>query len=165
MAVERTPELRPARAADVAAIAWIWYRGWRDGHLGNVPDELVAVRPRESFDQRAAHRLAETTVAVVAGAVAGFVMVAGDEVEQVYVADAHRGTGVAGVLLAAAERRVLANGYDRAWLAVVAGNVRARKFYGRNGWTDEGLFTHHAPSATGHVEVPAHRYVKALAAS
>ncbi|WP_442877655.1 GNAT family N-acetyltransferase [Dactylosporangium sp. AC04546] len=48
-------------------------------------------------------------------------MVVGDEVEQVYVGGAHRGTGVAAGLLAAAERQVAANGYGTAWLAVVPG--------------------------------------------
>jgi hypothetical protein len=58
---------------------------------------------------------------------------------------------------AAAEREVAAGGHGRAWLAVVAGNARARRFHERHGWADEGLFEHHAP---GGVLVPAHRYVK-----
>jgi GNAT superfamily N-acetyltransferase len=40
-------------------------------------------------------------------------MVVGDEVEQVYVAAGHRGSGVAAVLLAEAARRVAANGHRR----------------------------------------------------
>ncbi|MEV1176540.1 hypothetical protein AB0J09_49965, partial [Nonomuraea sp. NPDC049784] len=60
------------------------------------------------------------------------------------------------------ERLVAANGHQRAWLAVVAGNARARRFYERNGWVDEGLFDHLAPNETGPVVVPAHRYVKHL---
>ncbi|MFC4942191.1 hypothetical protein [Pseudonocardia sp. GCM10023141] len=44
----------------------------------------------------------------------------------------------------------------------MAGNARARRFYERNGWSDEGLFDHTAPSASGPVSVPAHRYVKAV---
>jgi GNAT superfamily N-acetyltransferase len=118
---------------------------------------VVAVRTEESFGVRALERLADTTVAVVDGVVAGFVMVLGDEVEQVYVAADHRGSGVAGVLLAEAERVVALGGFSLAWLAVVAGNVRARRFYARCGWVDEGLFEHHAAGA---VVVPAHRYVK-----
>jgi len=46
--------IRPARAADAGAVARIWTDGWRDGHLGNVPDELVAVRTPASFQKRAA---------------------------------------------------------------------------------------------------------------
>jgi GNAT superfamily N-acetyltransferase len=151
--------LRPARAEDALAVAHIWFHGWRDGHLGNVPDALLEVRTRESFDQRAAQRVGDTTVATVDDEVAGFVMVDDDEVEQVYVSERHRGAGVAAVL-AEAERLVAANGHVRAWLAVVAGNARARRFYQRNGWADEGPFEHHAPSDSGPIVVPAHRYVK-----
>jgi pimeloyl-ACP methyl ester carboxylesterase/ribosomal protein S18 acetylase RimI-like enzyme len=156
--------LRPARAEDAAAIATIWYEGWGDGHRGNVPEELAVARTRESFDQRAVQRIGDATVATVDGAVAGFVMVVGDEVEQVYVGAGHRGTRVAAALLAEAERRVAAAGHERAWLAVVAGNARARRFYERNGWVDEGLFDHHAPNEGGPITVPAHRYTKRVQA-
>jgi GNAT superfamily N-acetyltransferase len=157
---EEAVALRLAWPCDAAAVADIWYHGWADGHLEHVPDALVAVRTRESFDKRAAQRVADTTVAEVGGAVAGFVMVVGDEVEQVYVSGDHRGTGLAAALLAAAERLVAANGHDRAWLAVVAGNVRARRFYERSGWTDEGAFDYPAASEDGPIPVPCHRYVK-----
>ncbi|MFI9814291.1 GNAT family N-acetyltransferase [Saccharothrix variisporea] len=151
-------EIRPATVADVPAVARVWHSGWADGHLGHVPDELVRARTPESFAQRAADLVARTAVAVVDGEVAGFVMVEGDEVEQVYVSADHRGAGVADVLLAEAERRVAAH-HDTAWLAVVAGNTRARRFYERHGWTDSGPFVHQAP---GGIAVPAHRYVKRL---
>ena len=152
--------LRPARPADAVAIAEIWYDGWRDGHLGNVPDDLIVVRTEEAFRVRSAQRVADTVVAVVADAVAGFVMVVGAEVEQVYVAKRHRRTRVAAGLLAEAERLVAANGHERAWLAVVAGNSRARRFYERSGWLDEGPFDYYAGSESGPIRVPAHRYVK-----
>ena len=34
----------PGNERDASAIAEIWCLGWRDGHLGFVPDELVEVR-------------------------------------------------------------------------------------------------------------------------
>ncbi|MGY1894999.1 hypothetical protein [Nocardia gipuzkoensis] len=144
------PVLRRARPEDASAVAEIWSPGRRDAHLGNVPDTLLAVRPRDSFDTRAAERVGDTVVATV-GVAAGFVMVDEDEVDQVYVA-AHRGTGLAALLLAAAEQRVRANGHDHAW--------RARRFYGNQGWTDQGAFTRAAPGPNGPVSVPAHRYTK-----
>lgn len=152
--------LRPATSADAGTVATIWYEGWRDGHLGHVSEDLATVRTPESFQDRAAQRTADTTVAVADGQVAGFVMVVGDEVEQVYVAAGHRGTGVATLLLAEAERAVAAAGHQRAWLAVVAGNTRARRFYERSGWVDEGPFDYPVAVAGGTIAVPAHRYAK-----
>ncbi|SDX36017.1 Ribosomal protein S18 acetylase RimI [Amycolatopsis xylanica] len=154
--------VRPATSADVPAVAKIWRDGWHDAHLGHVPDGLVEVRTDESFATRAAEQVGETVVAVVGGVLAGFVMVIADEVEQVYVSADHRGAGVAAVLLTAAEQVVVRNGHGKAWLAVVEGNTRARRFYERQGWIDEGPFDHHAPSADGLILVPAHRYVKVV---
>jgi len=157
---EPSIELRPARDGDAVAVAEIWARGWRDGHLGNVPESLVAVRTPESFRIRAGQRIADTTVADAGGEVAGFVMVVGDEVEQVYVSAAHRGSGIAAVLLAEAERLVASGGHRVAWLAVVPGNARARRFYERCGWVDEGLFDYAATHDGQVIPVPCHRYTK-----
>jgi GNAT superfamily N-acetyltransferase len=152
--------LRKGEQQDADAIAELWRLGWRDGHLGFVPQELVDVRTDESFQVRASARVGEMTVAVVDGAVAGFVLVVEDEVEQVYVGAAHRGTGVAGVLLSEAERQVRANGYAKSWLAVVAGNARARAFYERAGWRDERPIDYAAGVEGGTIAVPCHRYTK-----
>jgi ribosomal protein S18 acetylase RimI-like enzyme len=156
----REVAIRPATPDDAAVVAAVWRSGWHDGHHGNVPDELVAVRTDESFDTRAAERVADTTVAVVAEEVAGFVMVVGDEVEQVYVSRDHRGSGVAQTLLTAAERLVAANGHATAWLAVASGNARARRFYERSGWTDQGAFNYPATGPDGPIDVPCNRYTK-----
>jgi GNAT superfamily N-acetyltransferase len=155
-----TVTLRRAVADDADAVAAIWYAGWADGHVGHVPEELVAIRTKESFWTRAADRIADTTVAVVGEEVAGFVMVVGDEVEQVYVSRDHRGSGVAGTLLSEAERQVKANGHSEAWLAVATGNARARRFYERSGWTDGGAFDYPAAVGSGTLPVPCHRYLK-----
>ncbi|MFI5896725.1 GNAT family N-acetyltransferase [Actinoplanes sp. NPDC051513] len=151
--------LRRARAADAPRIATIWQAGWRDGHLGNVPDELIAARTPDSFRARAAGRVPDTTVVEVGGVVAGFVMVVADEVEQVYLDASFRGGGVADVLLTEGERLVAANGHETAWLAVVPGNARARRFYERSGWKDDGSFDY---VATG-IRVPCRRYIKPVA--
>jgi GNAT superfamily N-acetyltransferase len=155
-------ELRAARDADADAVGTIWASGWRDGHLGHVPEELVAVRTPESFLDRAAQRIADTTVAEVDGVVAGFIMVDDDEVEQVFVDAGHRGSGVAAELLAEAERQVAGNGHASAWLAVVEGNARARRFYERLGWHDEGAFQYAARHGDTTIPVPCRRYVKNL---
>ncbi|HEX6684421.1 MAG TPA: GNAT family N-acetyltransferase [Candidatus Limnocylindrales bacterium] len=152
--------IRGATQDDSRTVARIWADGWRDGHVGHVPDELTAIRTRESFDLRAAQRVADTVVAEVDGAVAGFVMVDADEVEQVYVDAAHRGSGVASALLAEGERLVKAAGHGKAWLAVATGNTRARRFYEREGWVDEGEFDYPAASSAGPIPVPCHKFSK-----
>jgi GNAT superfamily N-acetyltransferase len=157
-----TVTLRRARLDDAGRIAEIWHVGWRDAHVGHVPDDLAELRTAASFHERAAARVRDTTVGVVDGEIAGFVMVVGDEVEQVYVARAFRGTSVAGVLVREAERLVAAEGHDTAWLAVVPGNARARGFYEKAGWHDEGPFDYPAATERGPVAVRCHRYVKAV---
>jgi GNAT superfamily N-acetyltransferase len=168
----RHVEVRPAEAADAPAVADVWHAAWGDGHHGLVPPELEAVRTRESFGPRAAARVAGTTVAVVlppgpgapARDVAGFVTVDGDEVEQLFVAASERGSGVAADLLTVGEEHIAAAGHSQAWLAVVAGNVRARRFYERQGWSDGGPLDYQAETAGGPVAVPTRRYVKRVAA-
>ena len=144
------PVVRPGTPDDAAAVAAIWRDGWRDGHLGLVPDALVAVRTDESFSTRAAQRVDDTTVAVVDTEVAGFVMVDDDEVEQVYVSSRHRGKGVADVLLAEAERQVRENGHARrGWRSSTATRGRGRSTSGQ-GWSDEGGFDYAAAVEDGH---------------
>ncbi|GAA4986408.1 hypothetical protein GCM10023317_11840 [Actinopolymorpha pittospori] len=154
--------LRRGEPEDVDVIAEIWHLGWRDGHLGFVPQELVEARTEESFRVRASERVRRATVAVVREAVAGFIIVVGNEVEQVYVSAPHRGTGVADTLLKEAERQVRENEHSKGWLAVAAGNARARAFYQRAGWLDEGPFEYAAASENGPIMVPCHRYTKHL---
>lgn len=158
--------IRPAEGRDAERIAEIWHLGWHDAHDGLVPPELVEIRTEASFFERAPRRISDAAVATVDGDVAGFVMVVDDEVEQVYVAAEARGTGVAAELMKEAERQVQASGHAKAWLAVVAGNARARRFYERAGWVDEGAFDYaaavDAAAETGTIAVPCRRYTKAL---
>jgi putative acetyltransferase len=153
------PTLRPGTADDAEAVAALWHAGWHDAHAGHVPEGLTAARTLEAFRARAAARVAETTVAVVDGEVAGFVMVVDDEVEQVFVSAGHRGSGLAGVLLDEAERQV-ARAHEVAWLAVVVGNARARRFYERRGWADEGDLPYEVAAAGETFISPCRRYTK-----
>jgi ribosomal protein S18 acetylase RimI-like enzyme len=158
-----TVELRAARLDDVEEIAAVWAAGWADAHLGNVSPQVVAVRTAASFELRAAERIPSTTVAADGGEVVGFVTVVGDEVEQLYVAAPFRGRGVADALLTDAEHQIATAGYRCAWLAVVVGNLRARWFYERMGWIDEGPIEYPAQGDGGAIAVPAERYAKVLA--
>lgn len=156
---------RPATAADMAAVADLWHEGWHAGHAGHVPEGLTDLRTLAAFHERTPPRVGDTTVAVTdvdqaEGALLGFVMVVGDEVEQVFVAPAWRGTGVAADLLACAEARIAAAGHDRAWLAVVEGNARARRFYEKCGWVDEGDLPYEVMAGGETFVSPCRRYVK-----
>jgi GNAT superfamily N-acetyltransferase len=159
------PTLRPATADDAEAVAELWHRGWHDAHAGHVPAGLTAARTRAAFGERVPGLLPRTTVAAVAGSeggreVAGFVMVVGDEVEQLFVAGPHRGTGLAGLLLDEGERLVAAQGHDEAWLAVVDGNARARRFYERRGWRDGGDLPYEVDAGGTTYVSPCRRYLK-----
>ena len=153
--------IRPADDADMAAVADLWHEGWHDGHAGHVPDGLTAARTLTAFHERTPSRVADTAVAVAEdGSLQGFVMVVDDEVEQVFVAPAWRGTGVAADLLAEAEGQIAAAGYDEAWLAVVAGNARARRFYEKCGWSDGGDLAYEVTAGGQTFVSPCRRYVK-----
>jgi ribosomal protein S18 acetylase RimI-like enzyme len=153
------PVLRAATPRDVEAIATLWHAAWRDGHLGHVPDALLAHRELVHFRTRVPPRLPYTTVAIVGAVLVGFVTVSDDEVEQIYVAARARGGGVAGLLLRQAEE-VIAARFEVAWLAVATGNARARRFYERSGWSDAGAFEYGAEIPGGTLPVPCHRYEK-----
>ncbi len=158
-------QLRPAVEADVEAITAIWVPGWRDAHEGRVPDELLTHRSPEQLGARVPSMIADATVATVGGAVAGFVVVRGDEVEQMYVGERFRGSGCADELLSGAESLV-ARRFDRGWLAVVAGNDRAIAFYERRGWSDHGPFDHITWTPDGGtIAVPCRRYEKVVRSS
>lgn len=154
--------VRLADAGDVSEIARIWHAGWADGHAGHVPEELYRHRSADSYPPRVRERLGTTWVAERGGTVLGFVVVVDDEVEQLYVDRPARGTGAAQALLRQAESQVAGAGHDRAWLAVVAGNARARAFYERSGWADAGAIEYRAQTATGFVTVPCRRYERRL---
>lgn len=157
-----TPTLRPARADDMARVADVWHRAWHVAHAGNVPDGLTAARTLAAFHARTPPRVADTTVAEVDGRVVGFVMVDRDEVEQVFVDPAQHGAGVGAPLLAEGERRVAEAGYGEAWLAVVVGNARARRFYEKHGWRDAGDLPYEVTAGGATYVSPCRRYVKTL---
>ena len=154
--------VRRAAGTDLEVLADLWHRGWHDGHDGHVPDALTAVRTEASFHERMAERLGDTLVVERDGEVAGFVTVVGAELEQVYVAPAHRGSGVAPRLLVEGLAVVAARGHDRAWLAVAVGNARARRFYEREGWRDVAALDYQAQGPDGPIGSPCRRYERAL---
>jgi GNAT superfamily N-acetyltransferase len=156
---QKVVTIRPATDDDTDTIARIWHEAWGDGHRGNVPDALLRYRRREQFVPRAAERVAHSWIGELDGTAYGFVTVAGDELEQIFVVGAGRGTGLATALIERGKAAIRDAGHVTAWLAVVAGNVRARAFYEREGWVDAGPFDYRAETGDGPIDVPCRRYI------
>ncbi len=127
-----------ASADHIHQISDIWHRGWHDAHDGIVPDALRRLRTEESFLTRAKNRVQHTLVAISDEGVIGFAMTQQDELNQMYVSEQARGTGVARALIDAAEAHLREAGYACAWLACAMGNERAMRFYKKCGWINQG---------------------------
>ncbi len=151
--------LRPATTTDVDDIARIWHEAWRDGHVGHVPEALLPHRGLDRFRARVPSRIERTTVAEAGSRIQGFVTIHADELEQIFVLAEARGSGLSAALLEHGERQI-AERFDVAWLAVVAGNARACRFYERHGWHDAGPIDYEAEIAGGTIPVPSRRYEK-----
>ena len=127
--------LRASAPADVAALTDLWVAAWRATGLA-VDFEAR----RDWFAVRLAELAANSADIVVAeaedGALAGFVTIQPDSghLDQLCVAPARQGSGVAALLLEAAKAR--APGCVR--LEVNADNARARRFYLREGFIEIG---------------------------
>jgi ribosomal protein S18 acetylase RimI-like enzyme len=133
--------IRNAAANDVSLLAQIWYDGWQDAHAYILPSELARHRTLESFRERLTDELHSIRVAELESVLLGFSMVKDAELYQLYVAQAGRGTGVAGILNADALARIKAQGFSVAWLACAIGNGRAARFYEKAGWLKAGTMT------------------------
>ncbi len=148
--------IRPAGDPDMAAVADLWHAGWHDGHAGHVPEGLTAARTLAAFHERTPTRVADTTVAVSpSGELVGFVMVVGDEVEQVFVSRGARGSGLAGVLLDEAESAELMTMTQQALRAIRAVsrphsfNIGLNLGRSAGGSLSEHLHQHVVPRWTG----------------
>ncbi len=134
----------PARLAEVAefpAIAKVWHDAWHEAHAGHVPAALTRQRTFESFLDRLHGFGDRLRVAGPGSAPLGMCVIREDEMQQLFVSPAARGSGLAARLLCDAEVRLTEGGVTEAWLDVVAQNVRARRFYARHGWRDRGIET------------------------
>ncbi len=158
--------IRSASNADRAAILRIWHQGWHDAHARLVPPELLAFRTPAHFalwlDQSP-----DPFHVAVDREVLGFVSLNGSEIMRLYVDRAARGTGLAGFLLEFAEQGLRAEGCLAAELFCAAGNIRAERFYIRQGWAlsrtfEEALWIPEG-IARSHT-IPTHHYRKVLTA-
>lgn len=155
-------EIRSAADDEAAAIATVWHDAWQDTYAGLLPPSLAPHRTIDYFRREVGRHLEHALVVTSGGRIAGFSAVAGDELSHFYLAPWARGRGVAGRLLRSTEERLEAGGTSEAFLLCVRGNERARRFYERMGWRDDGLLPHAIAVSDGILEVEAHRLVKSL---
>ncbi len=148
-------QVRPTVPDDAGAVARVHVASWRGAYAGLVPEHVL--RELSVVDRAARHRarLAAAEpgschlVAVDGETVVGFAGAGpardGDldpastgEVYALYVEPAYWSTGTGRALLDAASGQLVAAGFGRAVLWVLAGNLRARRFYERGGFTSDG---------------------------
>ena len=155
-------ELRSAEATEIDHLAQLWYDGWQDAHARILPAALARHRTLESFRQRLRALLASVRVAGPLGEPAGFHIVKGPELYQLYVSARHRGSGVAAALLSDAEAALAASDAEVAWLACAIGNQPAARFYEKHGWRRTGIMTSRLETPDGEFPLDVWRYEKDL---
>ena len=153
--------IRPADPAELDHLARLWYDGWQDAHASILPAELRRIRTLESFRERLAAALSEVRVAGPYPTPAGFYLLKGDELYQIYVSAEARGSGIAAALMGDAETRLAGRGVEVAWLACAVGNERAARFYEKSGWSRAGTVAYQ-PEGAGGQSLEVWRYEKRL---
>jgi ribosomal protein S18 acetylase RimI-like enzyme len=155
--------VRAAEEQEIGHLARIWFDGWHEAHAQLVPAELTRLRTLESFRERLGAALPDIRVVGPSDAPVGFSIVKGDELYQLYVAAASRGSGAAAALIDDAEARLAERGVETAWLACAIGNHRAARFYEKRGWRRAGTMVNPAETSSGPFPLEVWRYEKSLA--
>ena len=154
--------VRFARPSEVSQVAALYHAVWHETQAPFMPIDERTRRTLAFFVQRMSGLLATTLVERRSGSIVGFSAWRGRLLGQLYVAKAFRGTNVAPLLMATAEREMAKEGIAEAELHCVAGNDRARRFYERVGWTCKGEIFEPVLGEGGEVGVAFWRMTKAL---
>src|SRR5262249_22481368 len=96
------------------------------------------------------------------GAPLGFHLLKDDELYQLYVSAAARGTGVAAALIVDAEARLAERGIENAWLGCAIGNERAARVYEKCGWHRGRTMVSDLETTSGIFRLEVWRYEKRL---
>ena len=154
--------VRRATKGEVESLAKIWYDAWQDAHAEILPAELGRTRTLENLAERLGELFEDLRVVGDVDQPLGFSITKDDELNQLYVAAAARGKGVAQKLIAEVEERLADQGVSTAWLACAVGNDRAARFYDKSGWRLARSVVNELklPEGVFHIEV--WRYEKAL---
>jgi GNAT superfamily N-acetyltransferase len=159
-----TVDVRDAAESEVGQLARIWYDAWQDAHAAILPVELARLRTLQSFEERLRDVLPQVRAAGPVGAPVAFCIVKHDQLYQLFVTAAVRGTGIAAALVADAEQRMVDNGVATAWLSCAIGNERAARFYEKCGWQRKGIVTDLLETTGGTFPLDVWRYEKSLGA-
>lgn len=165
--------LRPAQPEDALAVARVHVRSWQAAYRTLLPDDyLDQLRPED----RAPHydfttrdpKKPHTIVAADNGIIHGFATAAPSrdadlpshgELYALYVDPDHWDQGIGAALITAARNHLTQAGFQHALLWVLAGNLRAERFYRRDGWTTDN---HHRTDTLWGVTVEEIRYLRTL---
>lgn len=129
--------IEPLKQSYITAVAGLWHDTWHEAHDHLVPPYLPSERSFERFKDRLDGAKDRIRVATIRDKPFGLCEVEGAEISQLFVGTDVRSTGLAQALLADAECRIRDAAYSKAWLTVVSGNVRARRFYEKSDWVLE----------------------------
>lgn len=166
--------LRPAHPDDAMEVARVHVRSWQVGYRGLLPDPyLEGLSPEERaarYDFATVDPLKPRTfVAVDGGIILGFATTSPardadldryGELCALYVDPPHWGKGIGAALITDARARLRKMGFQKAALWVLAGNLRAERFYRLDGWAEDGV--RRTDSGRG-IEIHEMRYQRALA--
>lgn len=150
-----TANVRDARIDDAAGIARVRIETWRAAYRGLVPQDMLdrmdvdreTARRMDHWDELHADARCHDLVAVADGEVVGWALAgpardadapATGELYAIYALADRWSRGVGHALLVEAERRLIADGHERAYLWVLLGNQRATTFYESHGWHCDG---------------------------
>lgn len=141
--------VRLARADDAEAMARVHLDAWQSGYRGIVPASLLAEMSLERRIELWRNQWEGTLVVEDdAGVVVGISscgaprdegeLASVGELYMINVAPSAWGTGLAKALFDAAVQRLRAADHTSAYLWVLEPNMRARRFYEREGWSPDG---------------------------
>jgi GNAT superfamily N-acetyltransferase len=172
------PFVRPATLADADGIGLVHVRSWQSAYRGKMPrDYLDGLDParrseawRHIMEQTRPSRGGVLVVAAQGGEIAGFASFGpsrdGDtdprvtgEVYAIYAAPDAWGTGTGRALMGSAVTELARLGYADAILWVLDTNDRARRFYARAGWDEDGA---HKTDASLGFDIAEIRYRRTL---
>lgn len=165
--------LRLAQPDDALAVARVHVLSWQSAYRSLLPDDyLDQLRPEDRAERYDFATIdpqkPRTIVAEEDGHILGFATTApsrdsdtadNGELYALYVDPTQWGCGIGVALLAAARAHLAQAGFRDAILWVLDGNLRAERFYQRDGWVSDGA---HRTDTVWGVTVEEVRYLRPL---